>query len=199
MPPKFRGANFMRPKPPKIQEKDRVKNWKIFVGDKVEVIGGMKDVGVQGKVVEVLKDLNAVIVEGVNLGFKHIKPSPEYPKGQRIRKEMHVSYTNVQLVDPASGLPTKTRLIKPRPASKHINPITMRHDVQRLAIDTQTLIPIPEPKDDFEAKAIGPLDTDAEVVRRVTFQPSIAQCPFPNAFMNELERLRRKNKESVAF
>ncbi|KAI8917884.1 translation protein SH3-like domain-containing protein [Powellomyces hirtus] len=206
MPPKFKGANFMVPKRPKVAEKDRIQNWNIFVGDKVEIIRGRKDVegkrrdvGKQGKVLEVLKDLNAVIVEGCNLRTKNIKPNPDNPKGNRILKELHIPYANVRLVDPATGQASRTRLVRPRPGRNYLNPVTGRHDFQRLNLNTKTLIPIPTPKDPFADKEIGPLDTSAEIVGKHTYQPDITTCPFPNAFMNELERMRRKNMESSAF
>ncbi|KAJ3152187.1 hypothetical protein HDU89_001406 [Geranomyces variabilis] len=196
---KFKGANMMIPKRPKIAEKDRIKTWKIFEGDTVKITGGRKDVNKTGKVISVLKNLNAVIVEDCNMVTKHIKPNPESPKGSIIRKEAHISVTNVQLVDPATGNATKTILVRPRPGRQYMDPITGRHEFQRYSPSTGSLIPKPTPRDPFASKDIGPLDTAKDVVEAHTFTPNITECPFPNAFMNELERMRRKNKESHAF
>ncbi|KAJ3155713.1 hypothetical protein HDU86_004182 [Geranomyces michiganensis] len=196
---KFKGANLMFPKRPKIAPKDRIKEWKIFEGDTVKIVGGRKDLHKTGKVLSVIKNLNAVIVEDCNMVTKHIKPNQESPKGSIIRKEAHISVTNVQLVDPATGNATKTILIRPRPGRQYMDPVTGRHEKQRYSPSTGSLIPIPTPRDPFAGKNIGPLDTAKNVVETHTFIPSLTECPFPNAFMNELERMRRKNKESHAF
>ncbi|KNC97339.1 ribosomal protein L24 [Spizellomyces punctatus DAOM BR117] len=193
-PPKFRGANFMVPKRPKIAYKDRIQegSWKIHVGDKVQIVGGSIDVGKQGKVVSLVKEMNAVIVEGCKMAFKHVKPNPEHPSGGRIRKELPISYTHVQLIDPATNQPTKVRL------TTVFNPTKRRKEVSRVSLATQSLIPVPEEKDEFKEKPEGPLDTSADAVAKETFTINIQQCPFPSAFMNELERMRRKNRESHA-
>ncbi|KAI9101175.1 translation protein SH3-like domain-containing protein [Phlyctochytrium arcticum] len=201
--PKMRGANFMKPKRPKIAEADRIKTWKIFPGDRVEVINAfpagapeymLKDVGKQGKVLSVIKDMNAVVVEGLRMVHKHIKPNPEYPQGTKIRKEMPIPYSHVRLVDPATGVPHKVKLISTR------NPITQRQAFTRVSLlDNRTMIPAPEEKDPFDDKKEGALDTTKDVVAKQTFQLNITQCPFPSAFMNELERMRRKNRESQAL
>ncbi|KAJ3409466.1 Centromere/kinetochore protein zw10 [Chytridiales sp. JEL 0842] len=51
----------------KIKPKDMIKTWTIFPGDKVQVVGGMKDVGKTGNVIEVIKKHNMVTVEDVNM------------------------------------------------------------------------------------------------------------------------------------
>ena len=69
---------------------------KIRVGDKVQVIAG-KDKGKQGEVLQVLRKENRVIVEGVNIVTKHIKPSQIDPEGGIVTKEapIHASYVAI--------------------------------------------------------------------------------------------------------
>ena len=74
-------------------------------GDKVIVISG-SDKGKQGNVVEVILDKQRVIVEDVNIVKKHRKPTQNTPGGNvEIPAPIHVS--NVMLVDPKSGEPTR--------------------------------------------------------------------------------------------
>lgn len=71
---------------------------KIRVGDKVEVIAG-KDKGKQGEVLQVLHKEERVIVEGVNVMTKHIKPSQQDPEGGIITKEAPIHVSNVAYYD----------------------------------------------------------------------------------------------------
>lgn len=75
---------------------------RIRVGDIVEVITG-DDRGAQGKVLRIDYAAGKVLVEGVNRVYKHMRRSQRNPQGGRLSKEMPVSISNVQLVDPASG------------------------------------------------------------------------------------------------
>lgn len=78
----------------------------IRKGDTVKVIAG-DDKGKTGKVLEVILAKNRAIVEGVNISTKHSKPSAGKPEGgiKKIEAPVHVS--NLMLVDPASGNPTR--------------------------------------------------------------------------------------------
>jgi large subunit ribosomal protein L24 len=75
-------------------------------GDTVKVLTG-NDKGKEGKVLEVITAKNRVIVEGVNMVTKHIKPSATNPQGgiQKMEAALHIS--NVMLVDPSSGEATR--------------------------------------------------------------------------------------------
>ncbi len=77
-------------------------------GDTVAVISG-NDKGKRGTVRAVLIDKNRVIVEGVNLRWKHRKPSQKNPKGERVQNEAPIHASNVMFVDPKSGEPTRHR------------------------------------------------------------------------------------------
>jgi large subunit ribosomal protein L24 len=74
--------------------------------DKVFVITG-KDKGKTGRVLEAYPRENRVLVEGVNMIKKHQKPTQEYPQGGIIEKEAPIHVSNVMLIDPKSGKPTR--------------------------------------------------------------------------------------------
>jgi large subunit ribosomal protein L24 len=74
--------------------------------DVVEVIAGANK-GTRGAVLRVLRDKNQVVVKGVNLVYRHLKPSKRNPQGGRIDKEMPIDVSNVALVDPATNKPTR--------------------------------------------------------------------------------------------
>ena len=78
----------------------------IKKGDTVIVITGeSKDQ--KGRVLEVDRIKNKAIVEGVNMVSKHTKPNAKAPQGGIIKKEAPVHISNLMLVDPASGKPTR--------------------------------------------------------------------------------------------
>ncbi len=79
---------------------------RIRKGDTVAVISG-DDRGKRGRVIEVQRDKSRVVVEGVNLIFKHIRKSQKYPQGGRIRREAPIHMSNVMPIDPESGNPTR--------------------------------------------------------------------------------------------
>ena len=79
---------------------------KIKVGDMVRVIRG-KDRGVTGKVVSVDDGNNKVLVEGVNMVYKHVKPSQRNPQGGRLHKEMPIHASVVMALCPKTNEPTR--------------------------------------------------------------------------------------------
>ncbi|WP_299452336.1 50S ribosomal protein L24 [uncultured Microscilla sp.] len=76
-------------------------------GDKVKVIAGNSR-GKEGDVLEVIIEKNRVVVEGVNMIKKHLKPSANNPQGsiQEIEGSIHIS--NLMVIDPASGEPRRS-------------------------------------------------------------------------------------------
>ena len=78
----------------------------IRKGDTVVVIAG-NDKTRQGKVLEVIRDKDRAIVEGVNMIKKHTKPNSKAPQGGIVKKEAPVHLSNLMLIDPASGKPTR--------------------------------------------------------------------------------------------
>jgi large subunit ribosomal protein L24 len=79
---------------------------KIRKGDLVQVIAGDSK-GSQGKVLEVILDKNRAIVEGTNMVSKHTKPNAATPNGGIVKKEAAIHISNLMLVDPKSGKPTR--------------------------------------------------------------------------------------------
>ncbi len=79
---------------------------KIRIGDMVKVISG-GDRNVTGKVVAVNHKKNRILVEGVNIVFKHVKPSRRNPQGGRLEKEMPIPASNVMIVCPKTNKPTR--------------------------------------------------------------------------------------------
>lgn len=78
----------------------------IKKGDTVQVLAG-EDRGKQGRVLEVLVKKDRVVVEGVNKVTKATKPSAQHPQGGLVQKEAAVHVSNVALLDPKSGKPTR--------------------------------------------------------------------------------------------
>jgi len=79
---------------------------KIKTGDTVVVIAGDHK-GSEGKVMRVFREKNKAIVEGVNLVSKHEKPSAQNPQGGIVEKEAPIHVSNLSLIDPKSGEPTR--------------------------------------------------------------------------------------------
>jgi len=78
----------------------------IKKGDTVKVIAG-DDKGKSGKVLEMILEKRRAIVEGVNIVTKHQKPSAGKPEGGMKKTEAAIHISNLMLVDPASGKPTR--------------------------------------------------------------------------------------------
>jgi large subunit ribosomal protein L24 len=78
----------------------------IRVNDIVQVIAG-DDKGKRGKVLSVDRANNKVTVQGINLVYRHMKPSRMNPQGGRLSKEMPMDASNVQLIDPTTNKPTR--------------------------------------------------------------------------------------------
>ena len=82
---------------------------RVKQGDSVVVVAG-KNKGASGKVLRVFPGADRVLVEGVNVRTKHIKPSQANPQGGRVKKEAPVHISNVMLADPQDGKPTRVRI-----------------------------------------------------------------------------------------
>lgn len=79
---------------------------RIKKNDTVRVIAG-EDKGKEGKVLKVFPDKHRIIVEKVNLIKRHTRPSKAVPQGGIIEKEAPINETNVMLVCPKTGKPTR--------------------------------------------------------------------------------------------
>lgn len=71
--------------------------YKVKKGTEVVVITG-EHKGKRGKILEVLRDSQRVIIEGINLRKKYLKKSQENPNGGIIEKEMPIHYSNIKVV-----------------------------------------------------------------------------------------------------
>jgi len=78
----------------------------IKKGDTVYVNSG-EDRGQQGRVLEVYPKQYRALVEGINMVSKHTKPNSDNPQGGIIQKEAPVDISNLMLVDPSTGEPTR--------------------------------------------------------------------------------------------
>jgi len=74
-------------------------------GDTVEVLAG-ESKGRRGKVLSVITKTNRVIVEGVNMVKRHVRPSKRNPRGGRLEKEAPLSVSNVAPLD-EKGIPAR--------------------------------------------------------------------------------------------
>jgi len=79
---------------------------RIKKGDTVRVITG-EDRGKEGKILKVFPDKGRIIVEKVNMIKRHTRPSKMVPQGGIIEKEAPINATNVMLVCPNTGKPTR--------------------------------------------------------------------------------------------
>lgn len=102
--------------------------YNVMKGDRVRVIrGNHRDM--EGTVLEVLLDAGRVRVEGVNMRKRHTRPTQDNPDGGILTFEAPINISNVMLVDPATGDPSRVRIrieedgTKERIAVKSGNPI----------------------------------------------------------------------------
>lgn len=75
-------------------------------GDKVMVISG-KDKGKSGVILASFPKKDRVLVEGVNIIKKHVKPNQVNPQGGIVSQEAAIHVSNVMLIDPKTGEPTR--------------------------------------------------------------------------------------------
>ena len=78
----------------------------IKKGDLVFINAG-DNKGQQGRVLEVISKKDRAIVEGVNMVSKHTKPNAKSPQGGIVKQEAPVHVSNLNLIDSASGKPTR--------------------------------------------------------------------------------------------
>ena len=82
---------------------------KLKTGDKVVVVSGSNK-GKEGKITKILD--NKVIVEGVNIVKKHLKPKNNNGTGEIIEMEAPIHVSNEMLSDPKTKKPTKVKIEK---------------------------------------------------------------------------------------
>ena len=79
---------------------------KVIKGDRVVVLSG-KDAGLEGTVERVLPAAGKVIVEGVNVATRHQAPTRDVHQGGIIATAMPIDVSNVAVVSPTDGTPTR--------------------------------------------------------------------------------------------
>ncbi len=79
---------------------------KLKVGDKVRVMVG-KDKGKEGKITHTFKNENKVIVEGINMIKKHVKPNNTNETGGIVDMEAKIDASNVMIIDKKTNKPTR--------------------------------------------------------------------------------------------
>lgn len=82
---------------------------RIQKGDTVVVISG-KDKGKKGKVMKFNAEDNRVLIEGVNLVKRHMKPNPRMQQGGILEREQPINASKVMLVDPKTGKGTRVKV-----------------------------------------------------------------------------------------
>ena len=84
---------------------------KLKKGDKVLVIAG-KNRGETGIISRVMPKEDLVLIDGLNLVKRHRRPTKAGGKGQIVDKPMPLHASNVQIVDPKSGKPTRIKIVR---------------------------------------------------------------------------------------
>ncbi len=92
---------------------------RIRKDDTVVVIAGDHK-GARGKVLRVLPDKQRVVVEGVNMVFRHVRKSRRNPQGGRIQKEAPLHLSNVMPLDPRTDRPVRVRYETKTDAHGHV-------------------------------------------------------------------------------
>ena len=88
---------------------------KVKVGDKVKVLTG-KDKGKEGRVLFTLKNKDRVVVEGINIVKKHMKPSRTNETGGILETENPIHVSNVKVIE--SGVKEKASKKEVKPVEK---------------------------------------------------------------------------------
>ncbi|CAM9192028.1 unnamed protein product [Discosporangium mesarthrocarpum] len=137
------------------------KRWTILRGDDVMVVNGVHR-GKKGTVKEVIRKQNRVIVEGVNMRKYQEKPKNGQGRGKTVTREAAIHVSNVNVVCPETGLPTKVSRRFLEDGTK-----------VRVAKRSGAVIPRPailEVRRTPRSNVIGPRDTLEEDVNEVTFR-----------------------------
>ncbi|XP_036693331.1 39S ribosomal protein L24, mitochondrial [Balaenoptera musculus] len=139
-------------------------DWHLFYGDRVEILEG-KDAGKQGKVVQVIRQRNWVVVEGLNTHYRYIGKTVDY-RGTMIPSEAPLLHNQVKLVDPVDRKPTEVEWR-----------FTEAGERVRVSTRSGRIIPKPEfPRADGiipETWIDGPKDTSVEDALEKTYVPSL--------------------------
>ena len=86
-------------------------------GDKVFILAG-KDKGKSGKVIHVYPQKGRALVEGINMVKKHVRKSQKSPQGGIIQQEIPIHLSNLSLLCPVSGKPSRLKTLIATDGSK---------------------------------------------------------------------------------
>ena len=185
-----------------------IASWKIVRGDIVFVNSG-RSKGQTGRVLEVLRRRNRLVVEGLNLVKRHVRAEGAAPGGS-LSFASPIHYSNLALVDPTLNRPTKVAIR-----------FTEAGDKVRVSKKSGAVIPWPSAGLKFDRPLRpaepGAKDTPAEVAQLVTFEPppelraylTAASAPASSVFAPVTDaarrvpkvlrevRLRRKNRNEI--
>lgn len=108
-----------------------LKRSKIKKNDQVEIIAG-RDKGKRGRVLEVAPTKGKIKIEGAGIIKRHQKASPQSNRGGGIiEKEAFIDISNVQLIDPQSGKPTRVKYHVESDGSKTRVAATSGHSIEK--------------------------------------------------------------------
>ena len=82
---------------------------KVKKGDQVKIISG-NDKNKQGKILSVFPDEDSVVVEGMNIKKKHVRPKQQGKKGELVRMSAPLKVSRIMLVCPKCGKATRVGL-----------------------------------------------------------------------------------------
>ena len=152
----------------KYKPSNQTARWNIVTGDVVRVTQGPQQ-GQQGKVLDVLRLKNRIIVEGCNMRKRSQKPGMDGTPGKMTVRPCSLPYSNVALIDPTTGEPTKV-------ARRFLEDGTK----VRVSKKTGHVIPKPDPLINRPPRVVlvGPKDTLPEDVHAVTFEGYDDFLPF---------------------
>ncbi|XP_076609912.1 large ribosomal subunit protein uL24m [Chaetodon auriga] len=140
------------------------RDWSVFKGDMVEILKG-KDKGKQGKVIQVFRHRNWVILEGLNTHYRYIGKTEDY-SGAYVASEAPLLVHDVTLIDPSDRKPTEVEW-----------KYTEQGERVRVSLRTGRIIPKPvvERRDGIipEQWKDGPKDTSPEDALGKTYVPSL--------------------------
>ncbi|PVU95948.1 hypothetical protein BB561_001489 [Smittium simulii] len=180
----FRSRNNSRVRKlvPSLKKEILIKSWKIHKGDEVMVTEG-KEKGKMGRVIEVFKKRNTLLIDSLNLAKKAVPRTKENPTGL-IYKEMPIHYSNVSLIDPTDGMPTRIKV------ESVFNEEKKKLEERRISIRTGTVIPVARYDEDKAGIINGEMDTAAEEVEKVTYFPIKNTKPMPSIILSEIANRR---------
>ena len=90
---------------------------RVKTGDTVIVIDG-KEKGKKGKIIAAYPKKHRVVIEGIHQVKRHTKPTQNNPQGGIVTKEAAIHVSNVMLVDPESGKPTRVKMVQQADGTK---------------------------------------------------------------------------------